>query len=258
MPNKHPCSQNYGFPSSHVWMLELNHKESWALKNWYFQIVVLEKTFESFMDWKEVKPVNPKGNQPWIVIGRTDAEAEVPNTLATWCEEPTYWKRPWCWERLRAKGEEGDRGWDGWMASPIQWTWIWANSGRERGTGRPGISAGHGVVKSWTWLSDWATAAKNSILIQNDGIQAKQLFLCLSITVPSALILNVLLTAFHKSVWSPGTVTCMALKSNLKDFCILQTDSRNRACSRILQSQNQHIWVKEYFITIKIAWKEWQ
>ena len=52
------------------------------------------------------------------------------NTLATWCEELTQWKRPWCWERLRAEGEGGDRGWDGWMASPTQWTWVWANSSR--------------------------------------------------------------------------------------------------------------------------------
>ena len=51
------------------------------------------------------------------------------NTLATWCEEPTHWERPWCWERLRARGEGGDRGWDGWMASLTQWTWIWANWG---------------------------------------------------------------------------------------------------------------------------------
>ena len=61
------------------------------------------------------------------------------NTLATWWEELTHWKRPWCWERLRAGGEGGDRGWDGWMASPIQWTWTWANSGRWWGTGKPGV-----------------------------------------------------------------------------------------------------------------------
>ena len=58
------------------------------------------------------------------------------NTLATWCEELTHWKRPWCWERLKARGE-GDRGWDGWMASLTQWTWVWANSGRQRRTGKP-------------------------------------------------------------------------------------------------------------------------
>ena len=67
---------------------------------------------------KEIQPVNPKGNQSWIFIGRTDAEAETPNTFATWCEELTHLKRPWCWERLKVGGEAGDRGWDGWMASP--------------------------------------------------------------------------------------------------------------------------------------------
>ena len=71
-------SQIYGFSSSHVWMSELDQKEGWVLKNWYFQIVVLEKTLESPLDCKELKLVNPKGNQPWIFIERTDAEAEAP------------------------------------------------------------------------------------------------------------------------------------------------------------------------------------
>ena len=71
-------SQSYGFFSSHVWMWELDYKESWAPKNWCFWTVVLEKTLESLLDCKEVKPVNPKGDQSWIVIGRTDAEAETP------------------------------------------------------------------------------------------------------------------------------------------------------------------------------------
>ena len=76
--NKGPSSQSYGFSSSHVWMRVLDLKESWAPKNWCFQTVVLEKTLESLLDCKEIKPVNPKGNQPWIFIGRTDAEAEAP------------------------------------------------------------------------------------------------------------------------------------------------------------------------------------
>ena len=61
------------------------------------------------------------------------------NTLATWCEDLTHWKRPWCWERLRARGEGDDRGWDGWMASPTQWTWVWVSSGSWWWTGRPGV-----------------------------------------------------------------------------------------------------------------------
>ena len=71
-------SQSYGFSSSHVWMWELDYKESWVPKNWCFWTVVLEKTLESALDCKEIKPVNPKGDQPWTFIGRTDAEAEAP------------------------------------------------------------------------------------------------------------------------------------------------------------------------------------
>ena len=71
-------SQNYGFSSSHVWMWELDYKESWEPKNWCFWTVVLEKTLESPLYYKEMKPVTPKGNQSWIFIGRTDAVAETP------------------------------------------------------------------------------------------------------------------------------------------------------------------------------------
>ena len=76
--NKGLSSHSYGFSSSHVWMWELDHKENWAPKNWCFWTVVLEKTLESPLDCKEIKPVNPKGNQSWIFTGRPDAEAETP------------------------------------------------------------------------------------------------------------------------------------------------------------------------------------
>ena len=85
--NKGLSSQSYGFSSSHIWMWKLDHKESWALKNWYFWTVVLEKTLESPLDSKEIKPVSPKGNQSWIFTGQTDVEAEA---LATWCKELTH------------------------------------------------------------------------------------------------------------------------------------------------------------------------
>ena len=84
--NKGPYSHNYGFSSSHAWMWELNHKEGWELKNWCFWNVVLEKTIESPLDSKEIKPVNPKGNQPWIFFGRTDAEAPI-----FWPPGGKYW-----------------------------------------------------------------------------------------------------------------------------------------------------------------------
>ena len=87
------------------------------------------------------------------------------NTLATWCKELNHLKRPWCWERLRAGGEGDDRGWNGWMASPTQWTWVWVNSGCWWWTGRPGTSAAiHGVTKSWTWLSNW-TELRGKLLL---------------------------------------------------------------------------------------------
>ena len=102
--------------------------------------MVLEKTLESPLDCKEIQPVYPKGDQSWVFIGRTDAEAETPNILATWCEELTHLKRPWCWERLKAGGGEGDnREWDGWMVSLTQWTWVWVNSSSWWWTGRPSV-----------------------------------------------------------------------------------------------------------------------
>ena len=101
--NKGLYGQSCGFSSSHVWMWELDYKESWALKYWGFWTVVLAETLESPLDCKEIQSVHPKGDQPWVFIG-SDVETEN-NTLAAWREELTYLKRPWCWERLKARGE---------------------------------------------------------------------------------------------------------------------------------------------------------
>ena len=119
LPTKFCLSQSYGFSSSHVWMWELDYKESWALKNWCFWTMVLEKTLESPLDCKEIKLVSLKGTPPWIVIGRTDAEAEAlilwPPDVKNWLT----WKGPGKdWERFKAGGEGDNRGWDSWMASP--------------------------------------------------------------------------------------------------------------------------------------------
>ena len=78
------------------------------------------------------------------------------NTLVTWCEEPTHWKRPWCWEGQRVRGEGGNREWDDWMISSTQWTWVWANSGTVKDR-KDWSAAVHGVTKTWAWLSDWTT-----------------------------------------------------------------------------------------------------
>ena len=115
---------------------ELDYKESWAPKSWCFWTVVLEKTLESPLDCKGIQPVHPKGGQSWVFIGRTDAEAETP---ILWPPHVKSWLigkdpdsgRDW------GRGEGDDRGWDGWMASPTQWTWVWANSRRWWRTGKP-------------------------------------------------------------------------------------------------------------------------
>ena len=145
-------------------MWELDCKEGWAPKNWCIWTVVLEKTFESPLDCKEIQPVHPKGNQSLVFTGRTNAEAETPILLATWCKELILQKRPWCWERLKAGGEGDDRGWegdnrrrDGWMTSPTQWIWDWVISGRWLRTGKPGMLQTI-VSQSQTWLRDWTTA----------------------------------------------------------------------------------------------------
>ena len=117
------------FGGSHVQMWALDHNDGWVWKNWGFQIVVLEKTLESSLDHKEIKPLNPKGNRSWIFIGRTDAEAEAP-ILWPPDTKSQLRKTPWCWERLKAGGEGDGREWDGWMASVTEWTRVWANTRR--------------------------------------------------------------------------------------------------------------------------------
>ena len=151
--NKGLSSQGYGFSSGSVRMWVLDHKESWVLKNWCFWTVVLEKTLESPLDCKKIQPVHPIGDQSWVFTGRTDVEDETPILLATWCEELTNLKRPWCWEMLRP-GEGDDRGWDGWMASPTRWTWVWVNSRSWWQTGRPGLLWFMGSQRVG---HDWAT-----------------------------------------------------------------------------------------------------
>ena len=122
-------------------------------KNWCFWTVVLEITPESPLDCKEIQPVHPKGNQSWIFTGRTDAEVETP---ILWPPELTHWKRPWCWERLKVGGDRDYRGWDGWMASLTQWTWVWASSRSWSWwwIGKPGVLHSMGLHRV---RHDWVT-----------------------------------------------------------------------------------------------------
>ena len=119
-------------------MWELVCEEGWALKNWCFWTVVLEKTLEGPLDCKEIQPVHSKGDLPWVFFGRNDAKAETP---VLWPLHAKSWLigKDWCWERLGAGGEGDDRGWDDWMASLTRSTWVWVNSGSWLWTGRPGV-----------------------------------------------------------------------------------------------------------------------
>ena len=155
-------------------MWKLDHKEGWVMKNWCFWIVVLEKTLESPMNSKEVTPVNPKGNQPWIFIGRTDAEAEAPIIWPPDAKSQLIGKDPDAGKDWRQE-ERGNRGWDDWMASLTQRTWVWANSGKWWRTGKPGVlqsmglqTAGHG----------WATEQQQSHIICKYFLPSSRLSFC--------------------------------------------------------------------------------
>ena len=157
--NKGKYSQNYGFSSSRVWMLELDHKKRWVLKNWHFWTVMLDKTLESPLDCKEIQPVHPKGNQPWRFIGRTDAEAE---TTILWPPEAKNWlirKDPDS-GKLKAGGEGDDRRRDGWMGSLTQWTWVWAGSRRQWRTGKSGVLQSMGSLRVG---HDWVTEPEKAM-----------------------------------------------------------------------------------------------
>ena len=156
--NKGPSNQSCGFSNSRVWMWKLDYKESWVSKNCCFWTVVLEKTLESPLDCKEIQPVNFKGNQSLNIHWKDWCQSWNPNTLATWCEKLTHLKRPWCWERLRVRGEGDDRGWDGWKALLTLWTWVWVNSGSCWRTGKPGMLQSMGsqrVRHSWVTELNW-------------------------------------------------------------------------------------------------------
>ena len=138
-------------------MWGLDYKESWALKNWCFWTVVLEKTLESLLDCKEIKPVNSKGSQSWIFIGRTDANAEAP---VLWLPDVKSYSLVKTLMLGKIEGRRR-RGWQRirWlMASPTQWTWVWVNSRSWWWTGRPGVLQSMGsqrVGHDWVTELNW-------------------------------------------------------------------------------------------------------
>ena len=138
-------------------MWELDYKENWAPKNWCFWTVVWRRLL-SPLDHKEIQPVHPKGNQSWIFIGRTDAEAETP-ILGHLIEELTHWKRPWCWERLEA----GEGKLQELMMDRKAWH-----------------AAVCGITKSQTWLSDWTKLNSLWVIIQRSVYLTLECFLHLA------------------------------------------------------------------------------
>ena len=137
--NKGPSSQSYGFSSTHVWMWELDYKKSWVPKNWCFWTVLLEKTLESPLGLQG-DPISQSYRKSVLNIHWKDwCWSWYPNFLVTWCKELTHWKRPWCWERLRAGREREDEGWDGWMASLTRWTWVCVGSRSWWWTAKPSM-----------------------------------------------------------------------------------------------------------------------
>ena len=136
--NKGLPSQGYGFSSSHVWMWQLDYKESWAQKKWYFWTVVLEKTLESPLDFKEIQPVHPEGDQSWVFNERTDVEAEAPIIWPLEVKSWLIWKDPdagkdW---RQEEKGMTEDEMVG--LHHQLQ-TWVWVSSWSWWWTGRPGV-----------------------------------------------------------------------------------------------------------------------
>ena len=149
-------------------MLELDCEESWAPKNWCFWTVVLEKTLESPLDCKEIQPVHPKRRSVLGVHWKDWCWSWNSSTLAISCEELTHWKKRWCWEGLRAGGEGDDR-WDGWIASPTRWAWVWETPGV--GDGQGGLvccdSWGHRELDTTERLNWKINSGKNTVYTYN-------------------------------------------------------------------------------------------
>ena len=173
--NQGPSSQSYRFSSSHVWMWQLDHKESWEMKNWCFWTVVLERTLESVLDCREIKSVHPKGNQSWMFIGKTDAEAEAP---VLWAPDVKNWligKDPDAGKDWRQEEKEMTEdetvGWHHWLR-----TWVWASSG-SWWTGKPGMLQSMGLQRvghDWATELNWTEWLNSQMILSHSGLGSNQ------------------------------------------------------------------------------------
>ena len=145
-----------------MWVLD--YKETWVPKNWCFWTVVLEKTLESPLDYKEsndsiLEKISPEYSLEGLILKL--------QYLALWCGELIHWKRPWCWETLKAGVEEDDRKWDGWRASMTWWTWVWSSSWICWWTGNPGVLQSMGSQRVG---HDWLTELNWTELLYNPAL----------------------------------------------------------------------------------------
>ena len=180
--NKGPSSQSYGFSSSHVWMWELDHKEGWAMKIWYFWTVVLKKMLESSLDCKKIKPVNSKGNQPWIFIGSIDIEVETPILWAPDGKSQLIGKDPDAgkdWRR-EEKGMTEDEmlGWHHWLNGPE-----FVQTPGDGGQGSPMCCSpwGHKESDKTEWLNWTEQLLYNGVSVS--AVQQNESALCIHISV---------------------------------------------------------------------------
>ena len=161
-------------------MCKLDYKESWAPKNWCFWTMVLQETLESPLDCREIQRVNPKRNQSWVLIGRTDAGAETPVLWPSTENNWLLWKDPDARKDWRQE-EKGTTGWDGWMASLTRWTWVWTSSRSWWWTGKPVVLQSTGsqrVRHNWvTELTDWLYSQCEKCFIPVTYFVTKSLYL---------------------------------------------------------------------------------
>ena len=156
---------------------------------------MLEKTLETPLQGGQ--PVHSKGDQSWVFIGRTDAKAETPILWSPDAKSWLIWKDPWCWERLRTRGEGDEKGWDGWKASPTQWTWVWVNSRSWWWTGRPDVLQ---FMGSWRFF------------LYSSSVYSCHLFLMSSASVRSIPFLSYIEPIF---AWNVPLVSLIFLKRSL-------------------------------------------
>ena len=161
-----------------------------------------------WLHFRSCQKPSPVKNENFV---RVHLQSWSSNTLATWCEQPTHWKRCWWWERLKAEGEEGDKGWDGWMASPIQWTWTWANSARWWQTGRPGVLQSTGSQRVRHDLATEETNKESTICVVTLCYLQLIFSLAALLGTAEARCANFFLRRARKTNWS-GTSLLIALE----------------------------------------------